>query len=292
MAKSGINKVILVGNLGQDPEVKYTAGGAAVTTLSIATSDSWKDRDTGEDQERTEWHRVVLWRRLAEIAGEYLKNGSKVYVEGQLQTRKWEQAGQTRYTTEIIARDIQFLDSKGTSSNTPSPENSDTSSDIICTNRNNSRFKDIDEARCLQDSGKPLYPVRGNYKDSCSLGQTCRSSNICNITGFKLNDENIDRQCVGRYCSEDVNSNDFKECCEEKEGYVECEEGEEGCINGYKCDVGRILRLINDIEECKADNTRRFEECEGQEYNCRNGIRCMAGFIKNDSNIKRAVKML
>ena len=128
MAKSGINKVILVGNLGQDPEVKYTAGGAAVTTLSIATSDSWKDRDTGEDQERTEWHRVVLWRRLAEIAGEYLKKGSKVYVEGQLQTRKWEQEGQTRYTTEIIARDIQFLDSKGTSSNTPSPENSDTSS--------------------------------------------------------------------------------------------------------------------------------------------------------------------
>mgnify|MGYP001283119823 FL=1 len=128
MARSGINKVILVGNLGQDPEVKYTAGGAAVTTLSIATSDSWKDRDTGEDQERTEWHRVVLWRRLAEIAGEFLKKGSKVYVEGQLQTRKWEQEGQTRYTTEIIARDIQFLDSKGTSSNTPSPENSDTSS--------------------------------------------------------------------------------------------------------------------------------------------------------------------
>jgi single-strand DNA-binding protein len=128
MARSGINKVILVGNLGQDPEVKYTAGGAAVTTLSIATSDSWKDRDTGEDQERTEWHRVVLWRRLAEIAGEYLKKGSKVYVEGQLQTRKWEQEGQTRYTTEIIARDIQFLDSKGTSTNTPSPENSDTSS--------------------------------------------------------------------------------------------------------------------------------------------------------------------
>ena len=124
MARSGINKVILVGNLGQDPEVKYTAGGAAVTTLSIATSDSWKDRDTGEDQERTEWHRVVLWRRLAEIAGEYLKKGSKVYVEGQLQTRKWEQEGQTRYTTEIIARDIQFLDSKGTSSNTPSPDTS------------------------------------------------------------------------------------------------------------------------------------------------------------------------
>ena len=113
MARSGINKVILVGNLGQDPEVKFTAGGAAVTTLSIATSDSWKDKDSGMDKERTEWHRVVLWRRLAEIAGEYLKKGSKVYIEGQLQTRKWEQEGQTRYTTEIIARDMQFLDSRG-----------------------------------------------------------------------------------------------------------------------------------------------------------------------------------
>ena len=115
MARSGINKVILVGNLGQDPEVKYTAGGAAVTTLSLATSDSWKDKETGTDQERTEWHRVVLWRRLAEIAGEYLKKGSKIYIEGQLQTRKWEQDGQTRYTTEIVAKDIQFLDSKGNS---------------------------------------------------------------------------------------------------------------------------------------------------------------------------------
>ena len=123
MARSGINKVILVGNLGQDPEVKYTAGGAAVTTLSLATSDSWKDKETGSDQERTEWHRVVLWRRLAEIAGEYLKKGSKVYIEGQLQTRKWEQEGQTRYTTEIIARDMQFLDSKG-SSNTSSTQKS------------------------------------------------------------------------------------------------------------------------------------------------------------------------
>ena len=123
MARSGINKVIIVGNLGQDPEIKYTAGGAAVTTLSIATSDSWKDKDSGIDQERTDWHKVVLWRRLAEIAGEYLKKGSKVYIEGQLQTRKWEQEGQTRYTTEIIARDMQFLDSRG-SSNTSSTQKS------------------------------------------------------------------------------------------------------------------------------------------------------------------------
>ena len=122
MARSGINKVIIVGNLGQDPEIKYTAGGAAVTNISIATSDSWKDKDSGMDQERTEWHRVVLWRRLAEIAGEYLKKGSKVYIEGQLQTRKWEQDGQTRYTTEIIARDMQFLDSRGSSNNQSTQE--------------------------------------------------------------------------------------------------------------------------------------------------------------------------
>ena len=125
MARSGINKVIIVGNLGQDPEIKYTAGGAAVTTLSIATSDSWKDKDSGMDQERTEWHRVVLWRRLAEIAGEYLKKGSKVYIEGQLQTRKWEQEGQTRYTTEIIARDMQFLDSRGSSNNSSTQKSSE-----------------------------------------------------------------------------------------------------------------------------------------------------------------------
>tara|TARA_Y100000768_G_C23918509_1_gene653636 strand:- start:866 stop:1303 length:438 start_codon:yes stop_codon:yes gene_type:complete len=124
MARSGINKVILVGNLGQDPEIKYTAGGAAVTTLSLATSESWKDKDTGTDQEKTEWHRVVLWRRLAEIAGEYLKKGSKVYIEGQLQTRKWEQDGQTRYTTEVIGRDMQFLDSRGSTSDSSSYENS------------------------------------------------------------------------------------------------------------------------------------------------------------------------
>ena len=125
MASSGINKVIIVGNLGQDPEIKYTAGGAAVTTLSIATSDSWKDKDSGMDQERTEWHRVVLWRRLAEVAGEYLKKGSKVYIEGQLQTRKWEQEGQTRYTTEIIARDMQFLDSRGSSNNESTQKSSE-----------------------------------------------------------------------------------------------------------------------------------------------------------------------
>ena len=132
MARSGINKVILVGNLGQDPEVKFTAGGAAVTTLSIATSESWKDKESGTEQEKTEWHRVVLWRRLAEIAGQYLKKGSKVYIEGQLQTRKWEQEGQTRYTTEVIARDMQFLDSRGNMDNSNSPPDiSSTSEDSV-----------------------------------------------------------------------------------------------------------------------------------------------------------------
>jgi single-strand DNA-binding protein len=132
MARSGINKVILVGNLGQDPEVKFTAGGAAVTTLSIATSESWKDKESGTEQEKTEWHRVVLWRRLAEIAGEYLKKGSKVYIEGQLQTRKWEQEGLTRYTTEVIARDMQFLDSRGNMDNSNSPPDiSSTSEDSV-----------------------------------------------------------------------------------------------------------------------------------------------------------------
>jgi single-strand DNA-binding protein len=110
----GINKVILIGNLGQDPEVRYMPNGNAVANVTLATSESWKDKNTGENQERTEWHRVVFYRRLAEVAGEYLKKGSKVYVEGRLQTRKWQgQDGQDRYTTEIIANDMQMLDSRG-----------------------------------------------------------------------------------------------------------------------------------------------------------------------------------
>ena len=109
----GINKVTLIGNLGNDPEVRYTPSGTAVANVSIATSDSWKDRNTGERQERTEWHRVVFFSRLAEIVEQYLKKGSKVYVEGRLQTSSWEQDGVKRYTTEIIANDMQMLDSRG-----------------------------------------------------------------------------------------------------------------------------------------------------------------------------------
>ncbi|EGW55891.1 single-stranded DNA-binding protein [Candidatus Endoriftia persephone] len=110
----GINKVILIGNLGRDPETRYMPSGGAVTNVTVATSDSWKDKNTGEQQERTEWHRVVFFNRLAEIAAEYLKKGSKVYVEGRLQTRKWQgQDGQDRYTTEIVGNDMQMLDSRG-----------------------------------------------------------------------------------------------------------------------------------------------------------------------------------
>ncbi|WP_444922674.1 single-stranded DNA-binding protein (plasmid) [Microbulbifer sp. DLAB2-AF] len=111
----GINKVILIGNLGNDPETKYMPSGGAVTNISLATSESWKDKQTGQQQERTEWHRVVFFNRLAEVAGEYLRKGAKVYVEGSLRTRKWQdrQTGQDRYTTEIVASDMQMLDGKG-----------------------------------------------------------------------------------------------------------------------------------------------------------------------------------
>lgn len=114
MARRGINKVTIVGNLGQDPEVRYMPNGGAVTNISVATSETWKDKNTGEQREMTEWHRIVFYRRLAEIAGEYLRKGSKVYIEGRLQTRKWQgQDGQDRYTTEIIANEMQMLDSRG-----------------------------------------------------------------------------------------------------------------------------------------------------------------------------------
>jgi single-strand DNA-binding protein len=110
----GINKVILIGNLGRDPETRYTQGGSAVTNLRVATAESWKDRQTGEQQERTEWHSVVCFARLGEIAGEYLRKGSKVYIEGRLQTRKWQDKdGNDRYSTEIVANEMQMLDSRG-----------------------------------------------------------------------------------------------------------------------------------------------------------------------------------
>ncbi|MEN8205623.1 MAG: single-stranded DNA-binding protein [Pseudomonadota bacterium] len=109
----GVNKVILVGNLGKDPEVRYMPNGNAVANITLATTDSWKDKQTGEQQEKTEWHRIVMFRRLGEIAGEYLKKGSQVYIEGKLQTRKWQDnAGNDRYTTEIVANEMQMLGSR------------------------------------------------------------------------------------------------------------------------------------------------------------------------------------
>lgn len=111
----GVNKVILIGNLGRDPEMRYTPNGVAIANLALATSESWKDKASGENVERTEWHRIVMFQRLAEIAGEYLRKGSKVFIEGKLQTRKWQDknTGQDRYTTEIVADSMQMLDSRG-----------------------------------------------------------------------------------------------------------------------------------------------------------------------------------
>ena len=117
MARSGINKVILLGNLGADPELRTTAGGDAVATISIATSDSWKDKNTGEEQQKTEWHRVVFFRRMAEVVGQYLKKGSSVYIEGQLQTNSYEDknTGEKKFSTQIVARDMQMLGSRNNS---------------------------------------------------------------------------------------------------------------------------------------------------------------------------------
>ena len=112
MARRGVNKVILIGNIGADPELRYTPSGTAVTNFNMATNENWTD-NSGDRQERTEWHRIVAWGRLAEICNQYLRKGSKVYIEGRLQTRSWEgQDGQKRYTTEVVARDMQILDSR------------------------------------------------------------------------------------------------------------------------------------------------------------------------------------
>lgn len=120
MARRGVNKVILLGNVGGDPELRYTPSGAGVANFSIATNESWTDKNSGERQERTEWHRIAAWGRLAEICNQYLRKGSKVYIEGRLQTRSWEgQDGQRRYATEIVASEMQMLDSRDDSSGPP-----------------------------------------------------------------------------------------------------------------------------------------------------------------------------
>lgn len=133
----GINKVILIGNCGADPETRYTAGGTAVTHISLATSEAWKDKQTGQQQERTEWHRVVFFARLAEIAGEYLRKGSKVYVEGSLRTNKWQdQQGQDRYTTEIVGNQMQMLDSRGDNNYSGAPAGGQQSNQNYESNQN------------------------------------------------------------------------------------------------------------------------------------------------------------
>jgi single-strand DNA-binding protein len=133
----GVNKVIVVGNLGKDPEMRYMPSGAAVANFSVATTESWKDKQSGEQQERTEWHRIAMFGRLAEIAGEYLRKGSQVYLEGKLQTRKWQdKEGKDRYTTEIVAHEMQMLgkrESGGAASSSnepPPPGDSDNDNDI------------------------------------------------------------------------------------------------------------------------------------------------------------------
>lgn len=121
----GINKVILVGNLGGDPETRYTASGSAITNITLATTDSWRDKQSGETQERTEWHRIVFFNRLAEIAGEYLRKGRQVYIEGSLRTRKWQdQNGQDRWTTEIVANEMQMLGNRGDDAGSGSSQSS------------------------------------------------------------------------------------------------------------------------------------------------------------------------
>ena len=135
---NGLNKVLIIGNLGADPEIKYTQAGSPVANLSVATSERWKDKNTGEQKEQVEWHRVVIFGRLAEIAEQYLKKGSKIFVEGKLQTRDWEDSeGKKRYTTEVVAREMTMLDSKGDSmessssaSSSSKPDNDKSEEDI------------------------------------------------------------------------------------------------------------------------------------------------------------------
>ena len=140
----GVNKVILVGNLGQKPDMKYTQSNTAVANLSLATSESWKDKDSGDLKTKTEWHRVVYFGKLAEIAEQYLDKGSKVYIEGKLQTRKWQdQAGNDRYTTEVLGQELTMLDSRGDSSVSSFENNNSTMSEEDV-NQDNGEFSEED----------------------------------------------------------------------------------------------------------------------------------------------------
>ena len=127
---SGFNKVILIGRLGKDPEVRYTQDGSADASFRIATSEEWQDKETGDKKERTEWHRIVAWRKLGELCGEYLSKGRQVYIEGKLQTRSWEKDGVTRYTTEIVASDVQFLGGRESGGQSPQNQYKDKDADV------------------------------------------------------------------------------------------------------------------------------------------------------------------
>ena len=146
----GVNKVILIGNLGNDPDIRYTASGAAVANISLATAESWRDKESGEQQERTEWHRIVFFGRLAEIVAEYLKKGSQIYVEGRLQTRKWQdKEGKDRYSTEIVANEMQMLGNRGGSGSSQpymdqTPPNEDNTSSVNKPQSTTSKRKDDD----------------------------------------------------------------------------------------------------------------------------------------------------
>ena len=122
----GINKAILIGNLGNDPDIRYTASGTAIANISLATAESWRDKNSGEQQERTEWHRIVFFGRLAEVVGEYLRKGSQIYVEGRIQTRKWQdKEGNDRYSTEVVANEMQMLGGRGGGAGAGAPMNTD-----------------------------------------------------------------------------------------------------------------------------------------------------------------------
>lgn len=147
MSNRGVNKVILVGNCGKDPETRYTPSGSAVTNVSIATSEQWTDKQSGQKQERTEWHNVVFYNRLAEIAGEYLRKGSQVYVEGSLRTRKWQdKSGNDRYTTEIIANEMQMLGGRGGAGGGDYASSSSSSSSSSGMSQSHSEPMPVDEA--------------------------------------------------------------------------------------------------------------------------------------------------
>ncbi|WP_343154206.1 single-stranded DNA-binding protein [Buchnera aphidicola] len=161
MASRGVNKVILIGHLGQDPEVRYMPNGNAVVNMTLATSENWKDKTTGETKEKTEWHRVVLFGKLAEIAGEYLRKGSQVYIEGSLQTRKWQdQNGLERYTTEVIVNiggTMQMLGNR--SSNTPNSP----------INENNSILKAKELANTITSKNTEKYKLKKEQVDSSEI---------------------------------------------------------------------------------------------------------------------------